>query len=180
LEIELFGIDSNSGVTGRNQLGHGIIAAADFTALQQLLQSGPPVATGAIRVRAILLHHSPSYRIGSLMPRVLSPLVLDRTSVDTLVDMSAQNGVSAILTGHTHDVFHYTFGRTIAGNLHEVREIRSPTTLQGPAAKTGAGFLLHRISVDQQAGPHWTTWHYAWDGSEFVVSPIPLLRFRTA
>ena len=114
------------------------------------------------------------------MPRVLSPLVLDRTCVDTLVDISAQNGVSAILTGHTHDVFHHIFWRTIAGNYREVHEIRSPTTLQGPAAKTGAGFLLHQISVDQQAGPRWATWHYAWDGSEFVVTPTPLVRFRTA
>jgi hypothetical protein len=180
LELELFSIDSNSGATGRNPLGQGIVAAADFNILHQLFQSSPPVRSGAIRVRAILIHHSPSYRGSSLMPRVLAPLVLDKTSVDTLVDLSTTNGVSAILTGHTHDVFHYTFWKTIAGNYREVHEIRSPTTLQGPAAKTGAGFLLHRISVNQQAGPHWTTWHYAWDGSQFVVNPQPLVGFRTA
>lgn len=181
IELELFGIDSNSGLTARNAMGHGNISPQELNELRRLLAQSPPVDPGVVRVRAIMLHHSLAYRQGRLLPQVMSPLVLSAASVDQLIDIATANGVSAFLTGHTHDAYHETFSRMVGGVSREVHELRCPTTLQGPARPGGAGFLLHQIALDPGGRPTWAAWMHGWSGTEFlrlpVSNPTPMARF---
>jgi 3',5'-cyclic AMP phosphodiesterase CpdA len=172
IELEIFGIDSNSGLTTPISLGQGSIAANELIELDKLLARNPKPAVGVTRVRVIMLHHSLTYRGGRLFPRVISPLVLDRQSVSQLTALSLTHGVRVLLTGHTHDAGHFDL-RLPPNSL---RELRCPTTLQGPAVKLGAGFFVHQI--EKGSATYWETWHYVWDGSEFRPNPtLPLVRF---
>ena len=169
--LEIFGIESNSGV--KSSLGslaaRGNISDEDLDALEALLRERGRERdeSGTRRVRAIVMHHSPSYRGGHLARCVL-PSVLNKRSVTRLRHIAAKYGVAAILTGHVHEENCQLFQDTIDGQERSVRELRSPTTLQGPAAKSGAGFLAHRLWLNENGAVVWSVWLFSWDGALFA------------
>lgn len=150
VELELFGLDSNAGRRGRNPLARGGLADTDLDALERALKRRAP-STGAVRVKAIVVHHSPSHRGLSL--------TLERRSRERLVRLAGDHGVCAILCGHAHTALRATLRSTSGSQTYE---LRAPTTLQGPADKTIPGFLLHRITLDTIRQATWTTQLYTW------------------
>ena len=150
LELELFGLDTNSGITRRNYLASGRLSGEEGDKLEAMLVGSVPGKGVTKRVRALLIHHSPSHR---------GPTnVLDPASSARLINLCRRHGVSAILCGDVH-----TYNSTaLAAHPTPVYELRSPTSMQGPADRADAGFLLHRISVTPGGGARWQTYLYQW------------------
>ena len=161
--VELFGVDSNSGLAGTatNTFAKGAISTTEFDELDALLTA----SVGSGLVKAIVCHHSLSYAGG-----VFDARPLDDFSRERLLAIAAQHRVSAILTGHTHD-FDFT-RRDVAdprsaANIRAVWELRSASTLQGPPKPARQGFLLHRIG-ESGASLRWSSWRYMWNGTHFA------------
>lgn len=180
-ELEIFGVDSNSGLAGQwqNWPAIGRIQKEELNELEWRLEESDRTHSpkSVRRVRAILTHHSLSYR-GGLPKRIFSVCELEEESRDRLLEIAAKYKVAAILTGHIHDAYHHDFPVRIDGEERIVRELRSPSTLQGPASKVNAGFLAHRLWLDQNGALEWTVWHYRWDGSRFLQDKGPFERFN--
>jgi len=182
LELEVFGIDSNSGwnpqVSGisRHATGglfaRGLISDAEFQSLEALLIQSNTL--GAKRVRAIVCHHSVSYRGGRLRKLELDPSCRDR-----LVELAGRYRVAAILTGHVHDS-HYSTAPGVGydGKVWPVNELRCSSTLGWPdTASDENGFLFHRIAGFKSQW-EWRVWRYGWDGVGYVCgSQRPWHRF---
>jgi hypothetical protein len=157
IELELYGIDSNAGVSGTNQLARGSVQASDLRDLEDMLSESSR-NQGAVRVRALTLHHSLAYRGGPL-PRVPLPTRLDNASITELLRIAAQHQISAFLTGHTHDEYHHQFPSSPSQAIHE---FRAPTTLQGPASASHAGLLLHTVTLEDNGDIMWSASLYRW------------------
>ena len=180
LTLELYGVDSNSGVTSTasSWAAQGSVSSASLTAVDKMLAARPLIGTKV--VRAIMVHHSLAYTKGPI-PRVLVPKALDKRSKDELLRLSAKHGVAAILTGHTHDFLAHPHSAKVGSVSRTVRELRCATTLQGPAARTGAGYLVHRIELDRKGNTTWSAWRYSWCGSGFELldKKKPWIQFQT-
>ncbi len=166
--LDLFGVDSNSGfaVGQASYLAKGEISTAEFQSLEALLQHCRADRRG-IHLRAIVCHHSPSYRGGLLRTNELHP-----TSRAQLLDLCGRYDVHALLTGHTHD-FHAAALATPAGGV--VHELRCASTLA--LGQPLNGFLVHRIAIDRSGQRTWTCDRHAWNGSNFVRNGTPLVQF---
>jgi hypothetical protein len=167
VELEIYGIDSNSGLQGTtNLMAKGAISSHELRALDVLLAESDQriLSQGAHRVRAIVTHHSLSYTGG-----VAGKEKLDDSSRDDLLEIAAKYRISSVLTGHGHDFHFQPLVGTYNGTQRVVHELRSATTLQGPALpfSRGQGFWAHRIRL-VNSGMIWSSWRYAWDGSRFV------------
>lgn len=170
-EVDVFGIDSNSGLKppGRfavskrlaGSLARGSISNDEFAKLENLLQGSAAKSSDVVRI--IVCHHSVSYRSG-----LLGTLELEQTSRDRLLKLAADYGVAGILTGHAH-MSHYAMLQTrdSSGNYRRIHELRCSATVGWPMnAKEEAGFLFHRV-IRQGTGWNWDIWRYGWDGSGF-------------
>ncbi|PNQ95040.1 hypothetical protein C1S70_31025 (plasmid) [Azospirillum argentinense] len=166
LELELFGLDSNLGSGGsqpgsKNRIfAQGALSKPQLDELEELMRSSPSPGENTKRVRGIVLHHSLSYK-GGILPNVVAPKILPKRYADALLDLMVRQNVSVLLTGHTHDPNHQPIPHTFGGTTHIVHELRSPATLQGPASRTHAGFLVHQVSLETDQ-VIWRTWHYRW------------------
>jgi 3',5'-cyclic AMP phosphodiesterase CpdA len=149
LELDLFGADTSSGITGRNVRALGKLSQSESDKLEELLDDSGPGPGVAKRVRALMVHHSPSHAGLSN--------VLDPTSASRLVDLCQKHGVSAILCGDVH-----TFKTAALSGNPPLYELRSPTSMQGPAYRADAGFLLHRVSLMPGGGARWQAYLHRW------------------
>lgn len=127
ITLDLFGVDSNSGLAGAqtNLRARGSISAHEFGKLKALLKANS--GSGSNNVRVILCHHALSKPLASL-PWVLSP-----KSVQELTRIVHRYRISAVLTGHTHVFFQTGATSAATSGPRGVVELRSASTLQGPA-----------------------------------------------
>lgn len=167
LKLELYGIDSNSGLAGKTYSlrAKGKFSTAELTALEIELKASDAEThpSDVTRVRAFITHHSPSHPGG--MGR-LRTLELDPSSRQALLALAAEYRVGAILTGHTHDFFKHPFAVTTPKVSATVMELRSATTFHGPAKAGEQGFLCHLISMGNK-GPVWRSWRFQWNGVRY-------------
>src|SRR5439155_16583024 len=163
LQLEIYGIDSNSGLKDQQKSlrARGGFSREQLVALENLLikNGKEEIPQGVYRIRAIITHHSLWY---TSRLQVLGLEELDDTSRDDLLALAERHHVSAVLTGHTHD------SGLIPPKAWPVWELRSAATLKGPA-KSGLrarGFLAHRLSIGRD-GPTWSVWRLHWNGARF-------------
>jgi 3',5'-cyclic AMP phosphodiesterase CpdA len=166
LRLEIFGIDSSSGLAGtRKSLdAGGSIALGEFDLLERALADADavPVDTSITRARLVICHHS--FAKSSL----LSPTqVLNRRWRRALTNLCGEFGVTAILTGHTHTSLcqkRYAGGR--AGL--DTYELRSPTAFQGMAEAMKHGFWVHQMyRPAPRARAKWRSRLYLYSGGRF-------------
>jgi hypothetical protein len=162
MSIELFGVDSSSGLAGQraSYRQRGSISKAEFEALETLLATAPtqthPVA------RAIVCHHSLHYRGG-----IFGTAELEPASRNELIRLAGFYGVAAILTGHTHDFVWKSHDTVDAhGTAIEVMELRAATTVT--IGEPLNGFLLHRIEPTGAGQWTWSGWSYTWNSVRFM------------
>jgi len=152
IQLELFGVDSNSGLAGQtaNRRAAGEIAPAEFAQLEDALRTSNrrPASRGVTVVRAIICHHAFTKKPQS---GILKASPLTAGSVQQLREIAAKYRVPAILTGHTHAVNFQREDVPVARcgektvTLCPVYEIRCPTTLQGIADALVHGFWVHHL-----------------------------------
>jgi 3',5'-cyclic AMP phosphodiesterase CpdA len=166
VELELYGVDSNSGLANQahNVAARGEISSRELRELERRLAASSQQRRSQRVVRAIVCHHSLLYTGGKAGTRDLDP-----QSRKTLLELAGKYGVSAILTGHTHDL-HWAGIRTMDANqrVRDVVEYRSGATL--PFKQKQNGFWLHKIDRTS-SGCFWFAWRYAWNGVRFVRTP---------
>jgi 3',5'-cyclic AMP phosphodiesterase CpdA len=175
LVIEVFGIDSNAGLTGTNWRARGRYAEEDLVKLRDLLESAndaPPKGSES-RVRVIVTHHSPSY-LAPVYSRPFHCTELDPRSREDLVKICEDHRVTAVLTGHTHDFLFKRLTPRSGGPM----ELRSASALQGPESRVPApGFLVHRVKKEKSQ-TIWAAWRYGFDGTRFVrKNAAPCIQF---
>jgi 3',5'-cyclic AMP phosphodiesterase CpdA len=165
-QVEVYGIDSNSGLSGTNIRARGKIADGEFEELEkQLIKSQEEADRHTIRV--MLVHHSLAYT-GNAFEQGVQVTLLEQNSRDRLIKIARSHSVTAILTGHTHDFFHGNLGT----EAEPVWELRSAATLQGPAvlrttsSHSPQGFWVHQIGL-LNGQIHWSGWRFQWNGSGF-------------
>jgi hypothetical protein len=195
LRLELFGVDSNSGLAGQpyNDTAWGAFSFAELyhpqTGLDQLLRVS--VATqpqGVQVVRAIVCHHpmnnkakagAPPPALGKLgawpqrarerfMTRLIgqNPDPLLPSSMFEILKVARQYEVKALLTGHTH--YFWEERHPLQGNP-AVWEMRCSTTLQGPAQTAVQGFYVHQISLEGvPPKPVWRWKRYSYAINKFA------------
>jgi hypothetical protein len=85
------------------------------------------------------------------------PDPLEPHSVSDLLNLTWQYGVKAVLTGHTH--YFWAEKHVSPADLSRTTwELRSSTTLQGPARDAVQGFLVHEVHLD--GNPPAPVWKY--------------------
>lgn len=168
LELEIYGIDSNSGFENKrtNFRAKGEFSNGELQILEQLLKDSDQRHTphGVSRVRALVTHHSLTYT-----GRVPYIMALEDSSRDRLLEIAAQYKIGAILTGHTHGANFHKFTVRLphpSTATRDVWEMRAATTLQGPSRPNKQGFWCHLIRAST-GGPFWTAWRFQWDGNAF-------------
>lgn len=183
-DLDVFGVDTNSGwnpdlspLLLRKRAGllsHGRISDQEFNLLEQKLSQS--VAKRTQTVRAIVCHHSISYRGGRL-----GKLELDPASRDRLLQLSEDYHVAVVLTGHTHDSHYHLERRSDQqGNIWGIHELRCASTVGWPeGSKDESGFLFHRVTCNGTDWV-WTVWRFGWDGNGYVSAPNPWQKFSGA
>jgi hypothetical protein len=133
VELEIYGIDSNSGLRGStNFRARGAFSPHEISALDALLADSDNriPSQGLRRVRAIVAHHSLSHAGG-----VTGKEILDYSSRDDLLTMAAKYGVPCILTGHVHDFLYQpliaTYNGTPAGIARKTASTDSVSKVPG-------------------------------------------------
>lgn len=172
-QLDVFGVDSNSGLCSTNNryfkgvLAKGCISNTEFTELERKLKVS--YARKAPTVRAIICHHSIHYQGG-----LAGAMELEDSSRSKLLRLSAKYHVAAILTGHTHDSHKRIYQHSDQnGNIWETRELRCASTLswsENSREEKESGFLFHRITRSSAncACWQWDTWRFGWTGAGFI------------
>jgi hypothetical protein len=148
VELCLFAIDSATMFAERRtnfseKAGGGFSRGhrREFETLVATELSKPKSSGCKYRTAAILCHHP------FTSDNLAAPLCPACTA--WLTKLACQYNIRMILTGHTHSPFTDSYNVTGSGS---VREVRCPTTLQGPPelneSQRSPGFWLHRISVE--------------------------------
>lgn len=171
LVLELFGVDSNSGLKGRpfnlNVFAEGSISDDEFNELERQLQDSVEQIRieGQVAVRAIVCHHAFSGRSG-----LFSAKVLDDPSRSRLIKLALDYRAGVILTGHVH-TFHEEDWPREEKTTQKLKELRCATSLQGPASAGVQGFWVHSIALrrlnESPVSCVWTAVKYQWGGSYF-------------
>jgi 3',5'-cyclic AMP phosphodiesterase CpdA len=172
VELELYGVDSNSGWAAgeastlqrraAGALAQGRISTTQFSALESKLQAAGPRAANT--ARAIVCHHSLVYSGNTLRRGDMDPASRDR-----LLNLAAEFEVAAILTGHTHDPYAFRFhGRDSRGQYRPCHELRAACGVgfkDSPSDEIG--FLAHRIGL---VGGRltWDSVRLSWSGTRYV------------
>jgi Calcineurin-like phosphoesterase len=181
LRVELYGVDSNSGLRGRrkNLRQEGVLASEELDGLERALEkmNAKEWAPGSHRVRVIVCHHGLFGRgalpaeerknyptLERLLRRVWVARHLDAGSRRRLVKIAGRYDVAVVLTGHLHEFM--LRGMPYAHGQGERRlwEVRCPATLQGRARDGRQGFLEHRIAVKDGVVHWWVKRHWWYDG----------------
>ena len=103
VNVQAFGLDSNSGLSGTNMRAKGKISEDEFDQLESLLATSDGAGEG-YTVKALIVHHSVAYT-GGAIDRRAQFMILDDTSRAKLIALAQKYRVTAVLTGHTHDFF---------------------------------------------------------------------------
>ena len=169
LELDLYGLDSNSGAWPLpNYLAGGSYSAEHLNTLEDMLveqMTCPLLHPDGFRVRALVSHHA-----------LLSLSVLDRAgawpldgaSRERILDIAARYEIAVIMTGHTHRFVDLPaerplpFERTIIDIPTVIWELRSATSLKGTPQSAKQGFWLHRIASNH-IGATWSSWRFRWN-----------------
>lgn len=191
LVLELAGLDSNSGWAqgeaseverrARGAFAQGRIANKQLDAITRHWGAAVPAAqTGPLRVRAVLCHHSPSYR-----SRLLGREELDARSRNRLLALCGRWGVSALLTGHTHDAHNQALAtRDAQGQPAECQELRAANAVgfgKQPKDEEAeeVGFLTHRLQLQSDGQVQWDVWRWGWKNKRYEPSSrAPWHRFQ--
>ena len=180
IQLELYGIDSNSGLEDpkkpqkRNLFAAGEVSSAEIARLRQLLKDADAArVTGPSVVRALVCHHAFT---GSHTTHGLR-----QTSLQTLLQLALDFGLRVVLTGHTHTFEVHDWPYTVSTGSTVLKELRCGTTLQGSKAKNGLqGFLVHRIRrVPGTSDCEWTAWRYQTGGKVYQVDEVNPVIFAT-
>ena len=161
IELEIYGLDSNSGLAGNiNIRAMGSFSNYEVQQLEAWLNESDqqPANPGVHRVRAIVTHHSPSYTGAGPLG-----LMLDANSRQKLYDIALKYGIACVLTGHVHDS---AYVKIDIGQGKFLWEFRSATTLQGTPKPGVQGFLGHRIWLKSDQ-PWWSMCRYSWGSHAF-------------
>lgn len=175
--LELFSVDSNSGLEGHparpNFAARGAISEDEFAKLRALLDgtSRDALDKGVRCVRVLLCHHmlSPKLAFFDASP-------LDEDSRNYLLELAREYRIPVVLTGHAHTfwVDDWKVRSQNGAGLWTVRELRCATTLQGPVATGIQGFWVHKLALDEQSSHVlWTAWQYQWCAKRFEVRTEP-------
>ena len=180
LRLELFGIDSNSGLEQpgkpekRNLFARGAMSEEEYRKLEEMLAGSPAQRTEPDVVRALVCHHS--FKGNTKLP---FPLV-DQSRAE-ICTLAQRYDIAAVLTGHTHD-----FGTRswpldpAASGPSSLKELRCATTLQATRVKPGLqGFWLHRIArlPGSSSEWEWTAWKYQVGGKDYDLDAHDVVRF---
>ena len=195
LGLELFGVDSNSGLAGQpyNDTAWGALSVAELygpqTGLAQRLKISVAMQPKNVHiVRAIVCHHSLNNKAKAGIPPAAvgkspswsqrarerfmtwfigqNPDPLHPSSVAEILKIAHQYEVKALLTGHTH--YFWLERHPLQGNPG-VWEARCATTLQGPAQTAVQGFYVHQISLEGvPPKPVWRSQQYSYAVNKFV------------
>jgi hypothetical protein len=179
LTLELYGIDSSSGLDPRkaSRWAKGSISSGELNRLEQLLSKSASKGSGSV-VRAVVCHHSLSYQAGFWGGKTWQNGELDGHSKAELLRLCATYRVAAILTGHTHDFQVQKFPlHNTDGSTSEVHELRCASTLAGGPGAGKNGFWVHRIGIDDQGQRCWRGWRHDWNGSAFQSRKAHTFRF---
>jgi 3',5'-cyclic AMP phosphodiesterase CpdA len=165
LAVELYGVDSNSGLVGSMYTPGqgGAIDAKELASLESsLAKAGLPSRQ---TVRVALCHHGFDHVGTPLQP-------LDAPSREELLRIASDHEISVVLTGHSHYVFLKTWTTskpTVAPTAKSVWEIRATTPVAGSRKYNSAtagrfpgnhtvchGFFVHDIRLaSPRATPTW-------------------------
>jgi len=174
--VELFGVDSNSGLQGHptnfravgeisDEQLYGVAAGNAKKGLQQFLDEAHQKAT-VPSVAAIVCHHAFANNGGLTDARPLS-----NASRVSLLALARQYRVRAVLTGHVHYFLEYKWNAVAP----RVWEIRCGTTLQlgSPKQKFRPGYYVHVFSLDPGKtgwdSLNWRAWQYrSQNGGTFI------------
>jgi hypothetical protein len=183
IELELYGVDSNSGLEdpaspGKpNPFAGGEVSTFEIEELKRRLQSADAASAtdGPAVLRAIVCHHA-----FSPAGWWLDAKPLRQRSRDKLCGLALEFGIAAVLTGHTHEFKVEDWPHKTDLGSCVLKELRCGTTLQGQVGEMGRqSFLVHRI--ERLAGSltcRWTAWRYQFGGKAFDVDeedPITFL-----
>lgn len=152
VELCVFGIDSCSVFEEEppnlNPLADGGFSSSHRTAFLELLREElrKPLAEGCHLRTAVILCHHPFQADGLAGP-------LYKESGIWLANVAARFGIRMVFTGHTHRSWTEEIRfQDFLDVTQKVREVRCPTTLQGPAElderKRSPGIWWHRISAE--------------------------------
>jgi hypothetical protein len=163
-----------------NRTGCGRIATRELDALERALAASIARSrterTGVRRVRAIVCHHSLHGNVcGSGFRGAFG---LDERSRAELLELAGRYRVTALLTGHAHDLLADRYPTPHSQPPHFLYEFRSPVTLQGAARRFRQGLYGHRVQLDDAGRVWWTALPYQWQGSYFY--PLPVYQGETA
>ena len=179
LRLELYGVDSNSGLEDpgdpgkRNLFAGGALSDYELQDLAFHLAMTPEDKPDQAVVRGFVCHHAFSTSGGFLDAQPLSDD--SRRALETL---AARYDVAVALTGHTH-TFHVRDWPIGGERGLALKELRCATTLQGTRARPGLqGFWVHQIvrSAGSQAC-EWTAWKYQAAAGWFDLDAVVPLTF---
>jgi 3',5'-cyclic AMP phosphodiesterase CpdA len=172
LRLELYGIDSNSGLENASKPGklsifaRGEISNDELETLEEYLSTPDAAAQpGESLVRVLVCHHGFSNSGGLFDAR---PLIEDSRAA--LLGVAGRFGVSVALTGHTH-TFHVEDWPVHAVDRQRIKELRCASTLQATRQSPGLqGFWMHEIVRDAKTRDcQWTAWKYQAGGKTFEL-----------
>jgi Calcineurin-like phosphoesterase len=198
LYLDLFGVDSNSGLShlpdngtaygdfSQDELFHPVRGLEQLLIQSDGMRAGLPI--GVHLMRAIVCHHSFSNR-GRPTPNMPRPSLwrragnrvlqhffgkmpdpLDPAAVNALLGLAHKYDVRAVLTGHTHYIWEERFPPAPAAPF--TWELRSGTALQGSLANGDQEFLVHEIRLqDKAAAPEWRYRRYTYARGKFNPGP---------
>jgi Calcineurin-like phosphoesterase len=180
IRLELFGVDSNSGLESASNPGRGSFLAGgaisheELQVLEERLAAvdGESDATIAV-VRALVCHHAFS-REG-----LLDPWPLDVGSRQTITQLAVRYDIGAVLTGHTHAFDDKDWPATLPdGRRGVLKELRCASTLQATRGSGFQGFWVHKITrVAAHAGCLWTACRYQKAGTSFDLNNVEPVEF---
>ncbi len=172
LELVFCGVDSNSMFEGSlvnlNPGAGGGFSPKHRTEFRDKMAAAmsAPLSPGCKRRTSVLLCHHAFSDDGPASP-------LRRTCVSWLVDIAAEYDIPFVFTGHTHRMWTHFIQVPTPKGIKQVREIRSPTTLQYPprpdSSKRRPGLWIHQIALSGTS-IEWTAHLYLYNAGAFQTS----------
>ncbi len=176
--LELYGIDSNSGLSDParpargNPFAGGAVAQHELDSLEDLLKAREFNGDGAPVLRALVCHHAMS------PDGLFNARPLDDESRVALQGIAGRHGICAALTGHTHR-FHVEDYSTPEGGV--LKELRCAATLQATRGRGFQGFWVHQIMRRRNnAECQWLAWKYQRAASSFDINLVEPVSFTVA
>lgn len=164
VKLQLFGLDSNSGLNGTNARARGVISTRQFEEWETLLAELNAHNRSTPVIRAAVLHHNVFSAADwgrRVLDRVANPAwPLDDTSRERLLQICAREDISLLFTGHAHsfEAHEQRYDRLVDNSTSRiVRELRCSTTLKSYPLE----FLIHRARIAGNR-KQWQYWRFIW------------------